>query len=119
MQPGENCYDRYINDTDLIATHYRYGDAIGLSDFRAAEGKDVTLPTLDVDDFIGKSFGTALDGKLYQRPDQQFANLDWFRYHWFQRDDLKQKFKAKYGYELGVPVNWSAYEDIADFFTND
>ncbi|HEX3482469.1 MAG TPA: ABC transporter substrate-binding protein [Kofleriaceae bacterium] len=119
MQSGENIYDMYVNDTDLIGTHYRYGDAIALSDFMAGEGKDVTLPTLDVDDFIGKSFGTALDNKLYQLPDQQFANLYWFRYDWFQRDDLKQKFKAKYGYELGVPVNWSAYEDIADFFTND
>jgi glycerol transport system substrate-binding protein len=26
-------------------------------------------------------------------------------------------FKAEYGYDLGVPVNWSAYEDIAAFFT--
>jgi glycerol transport system substrate-binding protein len=82
------------------------------------EGKAVTLPTLDVDDFIGKSFTTAPDGKLYQLPDQQFANLYWFRYDWFKRPDLKKKFKEMYGYELGVPVNWSAYEDIADFFTN-
>jgi len=119
MQSGQNVYDMYVNDTDLIGTHYRYGDAVPLSDFMTGEGKDVTLPTLDVDDFIGKSFGTAPDGKLYQLPDQQFANLYWFRYDWFNRDDLKQKFKAKYGYELGVPVNWSAYEDIADFFTND
>jgi len=119
MQSGQNVYDMYVNDTDLIGTHYRYGDAVPLSDFMTGEGKDVTLPTLDVDDFIGKSFGTAPDGKLYQLPDQQFANLYWFRYDWFTRDDLKQKFKAKYGYELGVPVNWSAYEDIADFFTND
>ena len=119
MQSGQNLYDMYVNDTDLIGTHYRYGDAIALSDFMTGEGKDVTLPTLDVDDFMGKSFGTALDKKLYQLPDQQFANLYWFRYDWFQRDDLKQKFKAKYGYELGVPINWSAYEDIAEFFTND
>jgi len=119
MQSGEAIYDMYVNDTDLIGTHYRYGDAVALTDFMVGEGKDVTLPTLDVDDFMGKSFGTAPDGKLYQLPDQQFANLYWFRYDWFQRDDLKKKFKAKYGYELGVPVNWSAYEDIADFFTND
>src|SRR3712207_7897461 len=72
-----------------------------------------------INDFIGKSFTTAPDGKLYQLPDQQFANLYWFRYDWFQRPDLKEKFKAKYGYDLGVPVNWSAYEDIAEFFTND
>ncbi len=119
MQSGQTVYDMYVNDTDLIGTHYRYGSAVPLSDFMTGDGKDVTLPTLDVDDFIGKSFGTAPDGKLYQLPDQQFANLYWFRYDWFNRDDLKQKFKAKYGYELGVPVNWSAYEDIAEFFTND
>ena len=74
--------------------------------------------TLDVPDFMGTSFGTAPDGKLYQLPDQQFANLYWFRYDWFQKPELKAQFKQKYGYELGVPVNWSAYEDIADFFTN-
>jgi glycerol transport system substrate-binding protein len=26
-------------------------------------------------------------------------------------------FEAEYGYPLGVPVNWAAYEDIAKFFT--
>jgi glycerol transport system substrate-binding protein len=117
-QSGESIYDMYVNDSDLIGTHFRYGFVVPLSDFMTGEGKDVTLPTLDVDDFIGKSFGTAPDGKLYQLPDQQFANLYWFRYDWFSRPELQKKFKDKYGYELGVPVNWSAYEDIADFFTN-
>jgi glycerol transport system substrate-binding protein len=110
---------RLVNDSDLIGTHSRYGFVVPLSDWMAGEGKDVTLPTLDVDDFIGKSFTTGPDGKLYQLPDQQFANLYWFRYDWFQRADFKEMFKAKYGYELGVPVNWSAYEDIAEFFAND
>ena len=114
---GENIYDAWINDSDLIGTHARYGYVVPLSDFMAGEGKDVTLPTLDVDDFMGKSFTTGPDGKLYQLPDQQFANLYWFRYDWFNRPDIKQKFKEIYGYELGVPVNWSAYEDIAEFFT--
>ncbi|WP_054652290.1 ABC transporter substrate-binding protein [Salidesulfovibrio brasiliensis] len=118
MQSGQNIYDGYINDSDLIGTHMRYGFVLPLSDFMAGDGKDVTLPTLDIDDFIGKSFTTGPDGKLYQLPDQQFANLYWFRYDWFQKPELKAKFKEKYGYELGVPVNWSAYEDIADFFTN-
>ena len=117
MQSGKNVFDAYVNDSDLIGTHSRYGHVIPLSDFMKGEGKDVTLPTLDVDDFMGKSFTTGPDGKLYQLPDQQFANLYWFRYDWFQRPELKKAFKAKYGYELGVPVNWSAYEDIAEFFT--
>jgi glycerol transport system substrate-binding protein len=118
MQSGKNIYDGYINDSDLIGTHMRYGFVLPLSDFMVGTGKDVTLPTLDIDDFIGKSFTTGPDGKLYQLPDQQFANLYWFRYDWFQRPDLKKKFKEIYGYELGVPVNWSAYEDIAEFFTD-
>ncbi len=119
MQTGRNLYDAYINDSDLIGTHSRLQLAVNLTDWMAGEGKDVTLPTLDVEDFIGKSFTTGPDGKLYQLPDQQFANLYWFRKDWFDRPDLKKKFKAKYGYDLGVPVNWSAYEDIAAFFTND
>jgi glycerol transport system substrate-binding protein len=119
MQSDENIYDAYINDSDLIGTHFRYQKARNLTDWMAGEGKDVTLPTLDIDDFIGKSFTTGPDGKLYQLPDQQFANLYWFRYDWFTNPDLKARFKEKFGYELGVPVNWSAYEDIAEFFTND
>ncbi len=117
MQSGENIYDAYVNDSDLIGTHWRYKQVRNLTDWMAGEGKDVTLPTLDVDDFVGKSFTTAPDGKLYQIPDQQFANLYWFRYDWFNDEKNKADFKAKYGYDLGVPVNWSAYEDIAAFFT--
>jgi glycerol transport system substrate-binding protein len=119
MQTNRNLYDAYINDSDLIGTHSRLQLAVNLTDWMAGDGKDVTLPTLDVDDFIGKSFTTGPDGKLYQLPDQQFANLYWFRKDWFDREDLQARFKEKYGYDLGVPVDWSAYEDIADFFTND
>ncbi len=119
LQSGENVFDAYINDSDLIGTHFRSGHVVNLTDWMTGEGKSVTLPTLDIDDFMGKSFTTGPDGKLYQLPDQQFANLYWFRYDWFQKPELKKAFKAKYGYELGVPVNWSAYEDIAEFFTDD
>jgi len=119
MQTNRNLYDGYINDSDLIGTHSRLQSAINLTDWMAGEGKDVTDPMLDIDDFMGKSFTTGPDGKLWQLPDQQFANLYWFRKDWFDRPDLKEKFKAKYGYELGVPVNWSAYEDIAQFFSED
>ena len=119
MQTNRNLYDAYVNDSDLIGTHSRLQQAVNLTDWMAGEAKDVTLPTLDLDDFMGISFTTGPDGDLYQLPDQQFANLYWFRKDWFDREDLKTKFKEKYGYELGVPVNWSAYEDIAEFFSED
>ena len=119
MQTNRNLYDGYVNDSDLIGTHARLQQAYNLTDMMEGEWAEVTSPTLDLDDFIGISFTTGPDGKLYQLPDQQFANLYWFRKDWFDREDLKQQFKEKYGYELGVPVNWSAYEDIAQFFSED
>ncbi len=119
MQTGRNLYDAYINDSDLIGTHSRLQLAYNLTDMMAGDWADVTNPGLDIDDFIGISFTTGPDGKIWQLPDQQFANLYWFRKDWFDRPDLKERFKARYGYELGVPVNWSAYEDIAEFFTED
>jgi len=119
MQSGRSIYDGWITDSDLIGTHYRYGAVLPLSDFMTGAGKAYTNPGLDLKDFIGSKFTTAPDGKLYQLPDQQFANLYWFRADWFARKDLQEQFKKKYGYDLGVPLNWSAYEDIAAFFSND
>ncbi|HEX2529607.1 MAG TPA: ABC transporter substrate-binding protein [Geminicoccus sp.] len=118
MQSDQNIYDAYINDSDLIGTHFRYKKVVPLSDWMTGDGKDFTLTTLDVDDFMGKSFTTGPDGKLYQLPDQQFANLYWFRYDWFTDPQMRDEFKKVKGYDLGVPVNWSAYQDIADFFSN-
>jgi len=119
LQSGRSIYDGWISDSDLIGTHFRYGAILPLSEYMAGAGKPFTNPGLDLKDFIGTKFTTAPDGKLYQLPDQQFANLYWFRADWFARPDLKDRFRKKYGYDLGVPLNWSAYEDIAEFFTND
>jgi glycerol transport system substrate-binding protein len=73
---GKPIYDFWMNDSDFIGTHPRYNAIVGgsLTDFMANDGKDVTNPGLDLDDFIGLSSGTFTDGKLYQPPDQQFAN---------------------------------------------
>ena len=48
MQTGRNLYDAYINDSDLIGTHARLQLATNLTKWMAGEGKDVTLPTLDI-----------------------------------------------------------------------
>ena len=116
---GRNLYDAYVNDADFLGTHYRMGTTVALSDWMEAEGADFPLPTLDLADFIGLDFTTGPDGKVYQLPDQQFVNLYWFRHDWFQRPALREAFRQRHGYELDVPVNWKAYEDIADFFTNE
>ena len=117
QQTGLSLYDAYISDSDLLGQHFREGQVLELSAFMQGEGAAVTLPSLDLADFIGLPFVTAPDGKLYQLPDQQFANLYWYRQDWFARPELRKAFRERYGYELDVPQNWSAYEDIAAFFS--
>ena len=114
---GKSLYDAYINDSDLIGYHIRSDTTLRLDTFIKNEGREVTLPTLDLSDFIGLSFTTSPEGHLYQLPDQQFANLYWYRADWFARPELRKKFFRIYGYQLDVPQNWAAYEDIAEFFT--
>src|SRR5699024_3493373 len=91
---------------------------VNISQAMDNEWADYKLPTLDLGDFIGIQYGTGPDCSIYQMPDQQFANLYWFRYDWFQREDLQKQFRDIYDYDLGVPTNWTAYEDIAEFFTD-
>lgn len=118
QRTGRRIYDIYVNDADLVGTHLRSGAVVNLTDYMAGEGKPYTSPYLDLNDFLNLEFGQDYDGNQLQLPDQQFANLYWFRYDWFTRPDIQKAFKAEYGYDLGVPVNWAAYEDIAAFFTN-
>ena len=117
MQSGQNIYDAYVNDSDLIGTHWRYQQVRNAHRLDGGRGRRRDQPDARCRDFIGTEFTTGPDGKLYQLPDQQFANLYWFRYDWFQDDKNRADFEAQYGYPLGVPVNWSAYQDIAAFFT--
>lgn len=118
LSSGQQLYDIYINDGDMIGTHLRSQGVVVLSDYMQQAGKSYTNPYLDLDDFLNLEFGQDYDGNQLQLPDQQFANLYWFRYDWFTDPAIKEQFQTKYGYELGVPVNWAAYEDIAEFFTN-
>ena len=92
MQSGKSIYDGWISDSDLIGTHYRYGKIMNLTDYMAGKGKEYTNPGLDLKDFIGTSFTTAPDKKLYQLPDQQFANLYWFRADLFAQPELQAMF---------------------------
>jgi glycerol transport system substrate-binding protein len=124
VQTGKPIYDAYINDDDFIGFHARYPYTRNLTDWMKGDGKSVTDPYLDLKDFLGLADATGLKsrgfkGKLWQLPDQSFINVYWFRKDWFDKPELKAAFKKKYGYDLGVPLNWSAYEDIAAFFKND
>ncbi|MCP4119386.1 MAG: carbohydrate ABC transporter substrate-binding protein [Desulfobacteraceae bacterium] len=117
MMTGRVIYDAYVNDADMVGTHLRLNKVVDLGKYMEGEGKAYTNPNLNLDDFLNPEFGQDYDGNQLQLPDQQFANLYWFRYDWFTDEATRKAFKANYGYALGVPVNWAAYEDIAEFFT--
>ena len=51
-------YDAYISDSDLLGQHFRDDQVLILSDFIEGEGAAVTLPSLDLADFIGLPFVT-------------------------------------------------------------
>ena len=43
--------------------------------------------------------------------------LAWaYRKDWFDRPELNSEFKAKHGYDLGVPENWDQLYDMCTFF---
>ena len=67
MQSGENIYDAYVNDSDLIGTHFRYQQVRNLTDWMAGDGSDVTSPTLLI------SIGFATTGLLILRSSNSFA----------------------------------------------
>jgi glycerol transport system substrate-binding protein len=126
LTSGRSNYDIYVSDADLIGTHMRIDATVDLTRYMKQEGGSYTNPSLDLSDFMNLEFAQDEQGNQLQLPDQQFANLYWFRYDWFARADIKEQFRSytekKYGsknaYDLGVPINWSAYEDIAEFFTH-
>jgi glycerol transport system substrate-binding protein len=119
MATGQRIYDIYVNDADLIGTHLRKDSCLNLTEYMAGEGKAYTDPWLDLDDFLQPEFGQDYEGNQLQLNDQQFPALYWFRKDWFDNPKYKAMFREKYGYELGIPMNWRAYDDIANFWTND
>ncbi len=119
MATKKKIYDIYVTDSDLKGTHMRKQSIVNLTELMKGEGKAVTDPYLDLEDWLNLEFGKDYDGNQIQLADQTFPILYWFRYDLFTDPKYKKMFKEKYGYELGVPVNWAAYEDIANFWTND
>jgi len=63
-----------------------------------------------------KELVTMDDGKVMAVPQYWNAPMYFYRKDLFDDPKNKSDFKAKYGYELGVPTTWDQLVDIADFF---
>ena len=97
IMTGRMLYQGYVNDSDLIGTYLRLNRVVNLTEYMETEGKAYTNPYLDLNDFLNLEFVQDYDGNILQLPDQQFANLYWFRYDWFTDPKTMADFKSQYG----------------------
>ena len=93
---------------------------MNLTDYMAGEGKDVTNPGLDVKDFIGTSFTTGAGRQALPaaRPAVRQPVLVPLRLV-RAPGPTRTSSRPSTATTSACRVNWSAYEDIAEFFTND
>jgi multiple sugar transport system substrate-binding protein len=56
-------------------------------------------------------------GDIWGLPYYTYTAGMFFRSDLLEDEGEKAAFKAKYGYELGVPKDWKQHRDIAEFFT--
>jgi len=114
-------YDGWISDSDLIGTHYRLRRHLAALRLHCRSGQALyESQPLDVKDFIGTKFTTAHGRQLYQLPRSAVRKLYWFRRRLVPAPKIcRTNSKAEVTGILGSAGEWSAYEDIANFFSND
>ncbi len=57
------------------------------------------------------------EGTAYGYPMMILTMYTWYRKDLFENVEEQEAFKAKYGYDLAAPADWTQYKDIAEFFT--
>ena len=118
MQTNRNLYDAYINDSrpDRHALAPAVGGEPHRLDGRRGQGRHRCRRSTSRTSSASRS-PPVPTARSTSCPTSSSPTCTGSATTGSSAPDLKKKFKDKYGYELGVPVNWSAYEDIAEFFS--
>lgn len=72
------------------------------------EFDDIAKPFQLLNMYEGKTVGAMIDGDMF---------VNTYRTDLFENAGEMTAFKAKYGYDLGAPKDWTQYRDTAEFFT--
>lgn len=107
-------FDLLIGDSQWIGGGATYGHYVKLNDFFDKEGISMS----DFSDATVYAYSTWPKGSenYYALPAMGDA-LAWaYRKDWFDRPELNSEFKAKHGYDLGVPKNWNELHAMCSFF---
>ena len=114
LNSGGKLCDLLIGDSHWLGGSATYGHYVKLNDFFVQEG-------ISMDDFLPATvyaYSTWPKGEpeSWALPAMGDA-LGWvYRKDWFERPELQEEFKAKYGRDLGVPNDWNELKDIGEFF---
>ncbi len=114
LKKGAWYHDVFVVDSKISNDPTLKKHILPLSHYAAIEGLQYTNPFLDFNDLLYLKRDKSEN--WHQLPNFHAFILYWFRQDWFSSPELQIEFQSVYGYELGVPLNWRAYEDIADFF---
>jgi len=108
-----DAYDMVVGDSQWLGAASTAGHYVELTDFFKENNVDKLMAPATVKyyaEYPGNS------GKYWAIPLEGDA-VGWaYRKDWFEDPTEKANFKAKYGYELGVPKDWKSLIDIAEFF---
>ena len=108
-----SAYDLVVGDSQWLGAASEGGHYVDLTDF-VKENQVLDKMAPATVKFYSEYPGNS--GKYWSIPTEGDA-VGWsYRKDWFEDPKEKEAFKAKYGYELGVPKTWKEMTEIAEFF---
>lgn len=108
-----SAYDMVVGDSQWIGAASEAGHYVDLTDFFAKHKLTETMAPATVKYYAEYP---AASGKYWSVPAEGDA-VGWsYRKDWFEDPKEMEAFKARYGYDLGVPTDFKQLRDIAEFF---
>ena len=106
-----DAYDMVVGDSQWLGAASEGGHYVDLTKFITDNGVDKSFVPATL------QYYSLYGGKYWSVPLEGDANGWAYRKDWFEDATEMANFKAKYGYDLGVPQDFTQLIDIAEFFT--
>ncbi|MEX2318371.1 MAG: extracellular solute-binding protein, partial [Bauldia sp.] len=106
-----DAYDMVVGDSQWLGAASQGGHYVDLTDWIVEHGVDKNFVPATL------QYYAQYGGKYWSIPAEGDANGWAYRKDWFEDPTEMANFKAKYGYDLGVPQDFQQLIDIAEFFT--
>ena len=106
-----DAYDMVVGDSQWLGAASTGGHYVDLTSFVTENGVDKSFVPATL------QYYSQYGGKYWSIPLEGDANGWAYRKDWFEDPTEMANFKAKYGYDLGVPKDYKELTDIAEFFT--